>query len=134
MFLLLLCVGCTSKAPMPAINISLVNNNQSLQISGLDRIIITDIARDTANHFESLVPVYRMPADTDMKDYQPIQPGKYTVKDSAIVFTPDTPFTKQQVYFVRYFQYGGDYKVMDFVKGRRTATKLRYSDLIFKLK
>lgn len=132
MFLLLICLGCTSKAPAPTINISLVNNNQSLQISGLDKIIITDIARDTANHFESLVPVFRMPADTDMKDYQPIQPGKYIVKDSALIFTPDTPFTKQQVYFVRYFQYGGDYKVMDFVKGQRTATKLRYTDLIFK--
>jgi len=132
LFLLLICLGCTSKAPAPTINISLVNNNQSLQISGLDKIIITDIARDTANHFESLVPVFRMPADTDMKDYQPIQPGKYIVKDSALIFTPDTPFTKQQVYFVRYFQYGGDYKVMDFVKGQRTATKLRYTDLIFK--
>lgn len=132
MFLLLICLGCTSKAPVPAISLSFVNNNQSLKISGLDKIIITDISRDTANHFESLVPIYRMPADTDMKDFQPTQPGKYIVKDSALIFTPDTPFTKQQVYFVRYFQYGGDYKVMDFVKGQRTATKLRYSDLIFK--
>src|SRR5471030_1187337 len=104
--ILLAFVGCTSKPRVSPISITLVNNNQSLKINGLDNVIIADIARDTSNHFENLVPVYRMPADTDMKGFQPDQPGKYVVKDDALVFTPDTPFTKQQVYFVRYYQYG----------------------------
>jgi len=129
--LLLFCIGCETKQAVAPINIALVNNNRSLKITGLDNAILQDIARDTSNHFENLMPVYRMPADTDMKDYQPIQPGKYLVKNSAVVFTPDTAFAKGQVYFMRYYQYDGG-SVWDFVKGKRSATKLRYIDLIFK--
>jgi hypothetical protein len=132
LFLLLFCIGCTSKPPLSNISVGLINNNRSLKITGLNNLIIKDIARDTSNHFESLVPIYRMPADTAMKDYQPEQPGHYMVKDSALIFTPDTPFTKQQMYFVRYYQYGDGNSVWDFIKGRKTATKLRYTDLIFK--
>src|ERR1700743_3822367 len=87
------CVGCSRNEKVPAIHIFLINNNQSLKIAGLDEAVMNDIARDSSNEvWQGLIPVYRMPADTDMKDYQPVQPGKYVLKDSAIVFTPDTPF------------------------------------------
>jgi hypothetical protein len=132
LFLILICIGCKSETSQPVISIALVNNNQSLQITGLNNLVIKEIASDSTNHFESLIPVFRMPADTDMKDYQPVQPGKYMVKDSAIIFTPDTPFAKHQGYFMRYFQYGGGSSVWDFLKGKKTASKLRYTDLIFK--
>ncbi len=134
LLLVLICLGCKSKTSEPVIHISLINNNQSLKINGLDNAIISDIARDTSNHFENLAPVYRMPADTDMKDFQPNQPGKYVVKDDALVFTPDTPFIKQQTYFMRYYQYGEGNSVWDFVKHKKTALKLRYTDLGFSVK
>lgn len=129
--MVLFCLGCSSRPPV-LVHIALVNNRQSVQISGLDIAVIQDIARDTANHFESLFAVYRMPADTDMKDYQPLQPGRYRVKDSAVIFTPDTPFVKKQAYFIRYYQYGEANSALDFVKGKKTANKLRFTDLIFK--
>ena len=130
--LLLFCISCSVKPHSPAVQIALINNGQSVKIIGFDKMILDDIAHDSTNNFESLVPVYRMPADTDMKDYQPVQPGKYLVKDSALIFTPDTPFVKHQTYFMRYYQYGGGNSVWDFVKGKKTASKLRYTDLIFK--
>jgi len=132
LLLILICIGCKPGTPQPIISIALINNNQSLQITGFNNLVIKEIASDTAAHFESLVPVFRMPADTDMKDYQPVQPGHYMVKDSALVFTPDTPFAKHQAYFMRYFQYGGGSSVWDFLKGKKTASKLCYTDLIFK--
>ena len=129
--LVLFCLGCMTK-PHNAIHIALINNNRSVKIAGLNNLVIQEIARDTANRFESLVPVYKMPVDTDMIEFQPIQPGKYTVKNSALVFTPDTPFVKHQTYFIRYYQYGEGNSVWDFVKGKKTASKLHFTDLIFK--
>jgi len=132
LLLVLICLGCKSKTSEPVIHITLINNDRSLQITGFNNLVIKEIANDTTAHFESLVPVFRMPADTDMRDYQPVQAGHYLVKDSLLMFTPDTPFAKNQAYFVRYFQYGGGSSVWDFLKGKKTASKLRYTDLIFK--
>jgi hypothetical protein len=89
------------------VNIRLSTDSQSVYISGLEYAILHDLKTDTLNNqaLHSLFSVYRMPADTDLKDLQPQQPGKYRVTDTSIVFTPDTAFVKHQRYFVRY--YGG---------------------------
>src|SRR6202012_6107625 len=99
-FLLLICLGCRSKvSEIAPIHVMLADSNHSLKIKGIDYLVMDDIKGDTApDRWQSLVPVYRMPADTDMKDFQKAQPGKYLVKDSLVVFTPDTPFKKGQMY------------------------------------
>lgn len=91
-----------------------------------------DINRDTIGIWQSLFAIYRMPLDTDVKDYQPIQPGKYVLKDSTLVFTPDTPFVKQQTYFMRYYNYSGSKTIWDYVQGKTRKGQLHYTDLIFK--
>jgi len=130
--LLLLCLGCQHQTPVPAVRISLVNNNQSLKITGIDPVIMHDINRDSVSAWQSLFAVYRMPADTDLKNYQPVQPGKYLLTDSVLVFTPDTPFTKQQTYFMRYYNYAGNKSVWDYIKGKTKVGQLHFTDLIFK--
>jgi len=115
------------------VRISLVNNKQSVEFKGLDYAVIHEIARDSSNQvWQSLIPVYKMPADTDMKSYQPVQPGNYRLKDSAVVFTPDTPFTKGQVYFVRNYRLGESVGAIDFIKGRTQPGRTHFTDLIFK--
>jgi len=79
-----------------------------------------------------LVPVYRMPADTDMKTYQPEQPGKYVVADSIVTFTPDTPFVKTQTYFVRWYHLDDNARPADYLKGNRKPGQKYFTDLIFK--
>ena len=114
-------------------NITLDSNKQTLKITGLSDAVVQDINRDTTtNKWQQLIPVYRMPVDTDMKDFQPIQPGKYWVKDSIIFFKPDTPFVQQQTYILRHYHYDEDYSIWGFIKGERRAGKINYSDLIFK--
>ena len=131
LLILLLCLGCTAKTDTQ-IHISVVN--QSLQFTGLDAAIIGEISRDSSvSVWQSLLPVYRMPADTDMKDYQPVQPGKYGVRDSTVIFTPDTPFLKNQAYFVRWYQYSKGSSVWDHIKHHEKLGKQPYQDLIFKL-
>jgi hypothetical protein len=133
LFLILICIGCQSKPKTPAIHISLINNYQSVKFTGLDYAIISEINRDTVQGiWQNLVPVYRMPADTDMKDYQRSLNGRYTLKDSAVVFTPDTPFTKNQTYFLRYFEFGERNSTWDFIKNKKKLGKTPYIDLIFK--
>jgi len=132
LFFLLLAFGCASKPKTPAVHVSLVNNNRSVKCTGLDYAIMSEINRDTLpGIWENLIPVYRMPADTDMKDYQPIQHGKYQLSGSVTVFTPDTPFAKGQVYFMRYYRFEGATNAWDFIKGKKKLRDTKYIDLIF---
>lgn len=131
LLILTICMGCIAKVPAPAIHISLANNT-ALKITGISREIMQDINRDTAQNWQSLFAIYRMPADTDVKNYQPIQPGKYLLQDSTLVFTPDTPFIKQQTYFMRYYNYAGNKSIWDYITGKTTKGQLHYTDLIFK--
>jgi hypothetical protein len=113
--------------------VSLIYSNRSLKIAGFDKMIINDIGRDsTSEAWQELLPVYKMPADTDLKDYQPVQPGKYKVADSIVIFTPDTTFKKGQVYFLRYFQYGDIKDAWQFIRERKRPGSLKYKDLLFR--
>ncbi|MCC8426803.1 hypothetical protein [Mucilaginibacter sp. UR6-11] len=124
--------GCGHKDPATPVHISLTDSNHSLKITGINPVILNDINRDTVKNWQSLFAIYRLPADTDMKDYQPIQPGKYQLKDSAVVFTPDTSFAKPQTYFLRYYNYAGNKSIWDYISGKTTKGQLHYIDLIFK--
>jgi hypothetical protein len=131
--LLLFCVSCAHKPKVPSVHISLVNNNKSVKIAGLDYAIISEINRDSvAGIWENLLPVYRMPADTDMKDYQPVQGGVYQLKDSSVVFTPDTPFANTKTYFIRYYQFGKGDSALDLLKEKKKLGSTTYIDLVFK--
>jgi hypothetical protein len=133
LFLLLLCFGCNQRPKTPALHISLIDNNRAVKIKGLDYAIINEINRDSVpGIWQGLLPVYRMPVDTDLKSYQPIQPGSYQLKDSAVVFTPDTPLVKNQTYFIRYYQFGEGNSIWDFIKGKKRPGSTRYTDLSFK--
>ena len=125
-------MGCNSKPNAPAIQIGLIDSGRSLKITGLNYSVIQDVNRDSTNNWENLLEVYRMPADTDMKDFQPVQPGKFLLKDSALVFRPDTPFIKQQPYFLRYYRYNETADIWSFIKAERKAGKVNHIDLIFK--
>ena len=133
LYLLLLFFGCASKPKTPPVHISLINNNRSVKFKGLDYAVISEIDRDSVfGTWENLLPVFRMPADTNLKNYQPVQPGSYQLKDSTVVFTPDTPFTKGRIYFVRYFEFDKGDNIWDYIKGKKKLGKIPYTDLIFK--
>lgn len=126
--------GCSSNQPkVNNVKINLTSDKHSLKITGLDLLIVQDINRDSSGgNWQSLVPVFKMPIDTELKNYQPIQPGKYVVTDSVVVFTPDTPFIAQQTYFVRYYKFDANSKASDFILGKNKLGSLHYTDLIFK--
>ncbi len=131
--LLLFSIGCTHKPDKLNITISLTDSNRAIKISGLDKSIITEISRDTSNYaWQSLFSVYKMPADTDLKDYQNVQPGNYKVEDSVVIFTPDTSFKKGQVYFLRYYQHDEQVSGWQYISGKKRPGSLSYKDLIFK--
>jgi hypothetical protein len=128
----ILCTGCSNHPKAVEVNISLTDSNHSLKIAGFDKLIIADIGRDTNNEaWESLLPVYKMPADTDMKDYQNVQPGKYEVRDSVVIFTPDTAFKKGQAYFLRYFRHDDGISAWQLVREKKRPGSMIYKDLVF---
>lgn len=133
LILVIMLLGCGSKHHHNAIKISLADNGRSLKITGIEEDVLQEINQDTVTTvWQTLIPVYRMPADTDMKDFQRAQPGKYIVNGSAILFTPDTPFAQHSVYFIRYYQYGEGNTEWDFIKQQKRLGKTPYIDLIFK--
>lgn len=131
--LVIMLLGCGSKHKQNTIKIALADNGKSLQVTGIAEDILQEINRDTVTGvWQTLIPVYRMPADTDLKDLQRVQPGKYLVNGNAVLFKPDTPFAQHSVYFVRYYQYGEDNTGWDLIKQRKRIGKIPYTDLIFK--
>jgi hypothetical protein len=125
--------GCTANKDNNVVQVNLTPDKHAVKISGLDNAIIQEIGRDSAgSNWQSLLPVYRMPADTDMKNYQPVQPGVYIIKDGVVVFTPDTPFVAHQTYFIRYYKFDADNNAIDFIRGNNKPGSLHYTDLIFK--
>jgi hypothetical protein len=117
----------------PNVTISKTPNN-TIKFSGLDLTMIQALGSDSASTsaWQSLIPVYKMPADTDLKDYQPVQPGKYAVQDSSVIFTPDTPLQKGQTYFVRYYHFAQGSTLWQHIKDRRKMSSEPYTDLILK--
>lgn len=134
LILLLFSFGCSSsKHNSSDIKIKLTNNHRALQFNGLDKLIINEISRDSNNAvWQSLVAVYAMPVDTDLKNYQPVQPGKYAVQGSTVLFTPDTPFVKGKTYFVRNYRLGKGISLADYIKGQAKVGNVQFIDLIFK--
>ena len=129
---LLFYLGCTHYPPKIPIEVSLADSHRSLKIIGFDKAIIAEIGRDTSNDaWESLLPVYKMPADTDLKDYQNVQTGKYRVVDTVIIFTPDTTFEKGQSYFLRYFQHTEGVDAWQYIKDKKRPGSISYKDFVF---
>jgi len=131
--LLIFCFACSPKPKSSSVHISLVNNKQALKFTGLDNAIVNEINRDSVREvWQTLLPVYKMPADSDLKNYQPVQPGTYMVKDSAVLFTPDTPFVKGQAYFMRYYRFKGE-NVWDYIQGKKRLGNVEHVDLVVKV-
>jgi hypothetical protein len=125
-------VGCSNHPKPVDVKISMTDRNRSLKIAGFDKLTIAEIGRDTNSEaWESLLPVYRMPADTDMKDYQSVQLGKYMVKDSLVIFTPDTAFKKDQAYFLRYFRHDEGTSAWQYIRQKKRPGSVSYKDLVF---
>jgi len=128
--LLLLCFGCSKPEPVK-IKVGLVAKKSILTINGIDSVILNDIARDSVSNWQSLFPVFRMPVDTDMKDYQNEQPGNYWVNKGTLFFRPDTAFKAQQKYFLRYYDHAAGKDAWDYIKNNNHKGAAHYKDLTF---
>jgi len=135
-FFLLCCTACHHSTVNEAqrFKIRLTPDSQSVCIIGLEYAIIHDLKADslTQGTWKSLFAIYRMPTDTDMKDFQPEQPGKYQISDSAITFKPDTPFKKHQQYFVRFYGNGAAISSLKLIQAKANLKGPGYLEVVFK--
>jgi len=133
LFVLVILCGCSPSVKTHEVTITKTTSN-TIKFSGLDLSMIQTLGSDSASvsAWQSLIPVYKMPADTDLKDYQPVQPGKYTVQDSNVIFTPDTPLQKEQTYFVRYYHFAQGSTLWQHIRDHRKMSSQPYTDLILK--
>jgi hypothetical protein len=123
--------GCKSKIAS-MVKVSVVNDRM-IKVTGIDYAALDELRSDTGGRlWRNFIPVYRMPADTDMKDYQPEQPGKYRLAGTAVSFSPDTPLMKGQLYFIRVYQFEAGTNLFEIIKQRKKLGQIPYTDLIFK--
>ncbi len=130
LILFAVCIGCSRPKPV-LVTTELVGHGTSLKITGPDSTILNDIVRGDSTGLQVLFPIYSMPTDTDMKDFQDQQPGKYLLKKGEVFFTPDTPFKPKQAYFLRYYNYALSGDVWEFIKSNNHKGKPPYVDYIF---
>lgn len=128
---LVVLVGACSSGP-DKIKVEIaVQVNGSLKITGPDAVVLAEIQRDSIS-WQNVFPVYRMPADTGMKDFQPVQPGKYVLKEKTLIFIPDTAFTAGQTYFLRFRNFERNKNAWAILKNHQKMGTASYTDLTFR--
>jgi len=130
LILFVACIGC-SKPEQVLVKTQLVGDGSILKITGVDSTILNDIMRNDSAGLQVLFPIYSMPADTDMKDFQDQQPGKYLLKRGEVFFMPDTPFKAKQTYFLRYYNYALSGDIWEFIKINNHKGKPPHADYTF---
>ncbi len=113
--------------------IHLSRDSQTVILGGLEYAALQQLKKDTLNlqAFQDLFPVYKMPADTDMKDYLKAQRGTYQITDSLIIFKPDTAFAKHQAYFARFYGYTVDNSAARLAQGKANLNGPKFKEVIF---
>lgn len=130
---LLFFAACRNKPANP-VSIVVDKTRQVVKVVGLTETTLNGIKRDSLpmETLQNLFPVFAMPADTDMRNYQQPMKGKYQITAKEIAFIPDTLFKPGQTYFARYYRYDEQITSMDLVLHRRETGKPTYTELIFK--
>jgi len=130
--LFFICLGCVKKPNPQQLKVNVLNAN-TISFSNIDYNTLANLRQDSLNMagWQAILPVYRMPADTDMKDYLKPQPGKYAFNKDVLVFFADTPFQKHKQYFARYYRLHDDSSVWDLIKGKWKRGTPQYVECIF---
>lgn len=102
--------------------------------SGINIMALDGIKADTLSlsSWQNLFPVFAMPTDTSLRNYQQPLPGKYTVTAKNIIFKPDISLTPGRIYFARYYRYDEELTGFDMIMKHRNPGKIAYTELIFK--
>jgi hypothetical protein len=130
---ILLIAACRSK-PASNIQITVDHTHKAIKITGTSATVLYGIRHDTltTEAWQALFPVYQMPADTEMRNYQPAIKGKYAINGAIISFMPDTPFRAGQTYFARYYNYDQPLSATDMALRTRKPGQIPFTELIFK--
>lgn len=133
LIILLLITSCKNKPTVDA-HLSVDKKSGSVNVMGLDAVTLQGIKRDSIplKGWQALFPVYAMPADTGLRNYQSPLPGRYAITDNTILFTPDTDFKAGRTYFARYYNYDIPINAPDLILHRRVLGRGVYTELIFK--
>ncbi|WCT12396.1 hypothetical protein [Mucilaginibacter jinjuensis] len=125
-------VGCAKKPNQQQFAVKITGAN-SVKIAGIDYNILSNLNGDSLglSQWQAILPVYKMPADTDMMDFVSPQPGKYKLIKDVLVFVADTPFQKNAKYFARYYKLHDDSNAWDLMKGKWKNGSPKYAEVIF---
>lgn len=124
-------VACKSKQVN---TIVIAVNQKTVQVKGIPATELYGLKSDSVSMaaWQSLFPVFKMPADTDLRNYQSPVDGRYSLQNDAITFTPDSPFVKDSTYFARYYRFAEGLNSTNMIMDKRKPGETAYTELIFK--
>ncbi len=125
-------VGCAKKPNQQQLSVKVTSANV-VEFAGIDYNILSNLSQDSLSlpQWQAILPVYKMPADTDMMDFVSPQPGKYKLIKDALEFVADTPFQKNTKYFARYYKLHDDSNAWDLMKGKWKNGAPKYTECVF---
>ncbi len=96
-----LCWSC-STADNNSLEIKFSADSSSILISKIEAAALLQLKNNikTDTSYQKLVSVLETPADDDSVTMEREWPGKLTMKEDNVVFTPDSPFLKGKTYLV----------------------------------
>lgn len=133
--LVVILMGCAKKPGQQQLAVK-VRGANLVEFSGIDYNTLSNLSQDSLSlaQWQAILPVYKAPADTDMKDFVNPQPGKYALVKDTLVFVADTPFQKNSQYFARYYKLHDDASAWDLLKGKWKNGAPKYREYSFSIK
>lgn len=85
------------------VKIALSTDSSALLLSNLPISVIEELEQDSLdnNLWTSFFAVYRDTSDLEMRDFQPVIEGSYTIADGKILFKPTKTWERNTNYFAR---------------------------------
>ena len=128
-FIFLIASGC--KPPVQSANnstllvIRLSPDSSAVELRGVPSEVLADFKSDslTEKEWNSFFAIYKVPADSELRDIERPLKGIYVIKDSIVNFTPAEPFHKNQSYFVQCYARKLFVVPEDIIKSRKLPSR-----------
>ncbi|MGV8877887.1 MAG: hypothetical protein ACOH2A_02525 [Sphingobacteriaceae bacterium] len=107
LFWLMMFFSCNKqkKGEFATVKIALAKDSQSIILKGLRTDVLKQLEADSLSmeRWQTLMGIYKMPADSGLIELQKEQPGVYRILDQQIIFKPDTAFKSKKAYLCRFY-------------------------------
>lgn len=116
------------------VQISLSADSSAVELRHVRPDVLEYLQSDSLSlkEWQSFFSVFLTPGDPELRDLQRPLNGRYSVRDTTIVFIPEKQFEKDSLYFARCFSRQIMDEPSDLVMGRKLSAESEFVEFNFK--